>query len=100
MTLLTSRSRRGAVRLREGRPAVVVSSTSWTPDEDFGVLLSAVGQYDQQALPSTDGRIWKTEALSVAIRHSCLTAVSLGRKPADLTVHVHSMQTHGTKLQK
>ncbi|CAL5342173.1 unnamed protein product [Camellia sinensis] len=32
--------------LKQNRPAVIVSCTSWTPDEDFGILLEAAVMYD------------------------------------------------------
>ncbi|CAA7271421.1 unnamed protein product [Cyclocybe aegerita] len=55
--------------LRADRPAVLVSSTSWTPDEDFSILLDALRLYESRAqelgsvdavkAPMTKGRLPK-----------------------------------------
>ena len=48
-TLLTEvrGSDEGGVRERADRPLVLISSTSWTADEDFSMLLTAVEEYDR-----------------------------------------------------
>ncbi|XP_042986376.1 UDP-glycosyltransferase TURAN isoform X2 [Carya illinoinensis] len=46
-TLLTSQVG-SDIFLKPNRPALVVSSTSWTPDEDFGLLLEAAVMYDRR----------------------------------------------------
>lgn len=51
-TLLT----RSATEFRSDRPRLVVSSTSWTEDEDFGILLRAIELYEARAA-ATDPRL-------------------------------------------
>ncbi|MEW5312867.1 MAG: hypothetical protein WDW38_004467 [Sanguina aurantia] len=52
-TILTEMHGSGAtaaVHPRPGRPVVLVTSTSWTPDEDFGMLLDAMVEYNGRAV--------------------------------------------------
>ena len=49
VTLFTESYDRGRrFRPRAGRPALIVSSTSWTPDEDIQLLLDALQTVDQE----------------------------------------------------
>ncbi|KAJ1372864.1 hypothetical protein KIN20_035151 [Parelaphostrongylus tenuis] len=63
----------GQVQLRDDRPFLVISSTSWTPDEDFQILLDAAKKYNDVATISRSS--------SPATRLPVIVLIITGRGP-------------------
>ncbi|EOX92604.1 UDP-Glycosyltransferase superfamily protein [Theobroma cacao] len=86
-TLFTTQVGTG-ILLKPNRPALVVSSTSWTPDEDFGILLEAAVMYDRRVAAlldendSTDeGVLWKEISVGKQYLYPRLLFVITGKGP-------------------
>uniref|UniRef100_A0A0B6Y8V7 Chitobiosyldiphosphodolichol beta-mannosyltransferase n=1 Tax=Arion vulgaris TaxID=1028688 RepID=A0A0B6Y8V7_9EUPU len=55
-TRFTKRNQDGTIVKVDNRPAILVSSTSWTEDEDFGILLDALEEYDKRDVTGDGSR--------------------------------------------
>ncbi|XP_039448825.1 chitobiosyldiphosphodolichol beta-mannosyltransferase [Culex pipiens pallens] len=58
VTAFTMRTADGEVKYRPNRPAMLLSSTSWTPDEDFSMLVSALDIYEKKSLKEPQHYPW------------------------------------------
>uniref|UniRef100_A0A914H5B3 Chitobiosyldiphosphodolichol beta-mannosyltransferase n=1 Tax=Globodera rostochiensis TaxID=31243 RepID=A0A914H5B3_GLORO len=66
----------GTLKFREKRPLLLVSSTSWTPDEDFSILLDALIRLDKRVADIADN-----QALGPAITYPNIVVVITGKGP-------------------
>uniref|UniRef100_A0ABI7W9G9 Chitobiosyldiphosphodolichol beta-mannosyltransferase n=1 Tax=Felis catus TaxID=9685 RepID=A0ABI7W9G9_FELCA len=78
----------GVVTHLRGRPALLVSSTSWTEDEDFSILLAALEKFEQlildgESLPSLVCVITGSADLGVCL-HKSSSGLDLPMKVVDM----------------